>query len=83
MTRKVNGGAEWAFDDGTGAGGSVRSGMPALGELRRVGLENGKTTTVASSGHDRAEMIEMTDCRMKGQGGSTRREVRVSSARRS
>ena len=70
VTWEVNGGTEWTFDYGIGACGPVGSGVPVLGELGRVGLKDGEATAVTSSGHDRAEMIEVTDGRMESQGGS-------------
>ena len=75
MAREVNGGTEWALDYEVGTGGSVWSGVPVLGELRRVGLEDRKATTIASGGHDRAEMVEMADGRMESQGSSIGRAM--------
>jgi hypothetical protein len=75
VTREMNGGAEWAFDNRIRTGGSVWGGVPVLRKLGRVGLEFRAAITVTSGGHDRAEMIEMADGGMKRQSGSIKAVV--------
>lgn len=70
VTREMDSGAVRACDHGVVSGGPVRRGVPVLRELGRVGLEDRKATAITGGGHNRAEMVEMADGRMKSQGSS-------------
>ena len=66
VARKVNSGPERTLGCRGATSGSVWGGVPVLGELWRIGLEDCKGVTVTSGGQNSAEMIEMGNGRMKG-----------------